>query len=294
MKKQRRRLDPNTVVLLKQIGIGLLALSVVALLITAIWHGTRLAGVTINKIVVEGGETVDHGVVTAVAEDALNGEYLGLIPKRFAWLYPKTALIEALDQLDRVHNVVVERVSGTEINIAFDEYVPRALWCASVQGDKCLFLDKEGYAFAEAPTLSGGSFVRFVISGTEPQLDTVVASGTSAQPFETSLTLVTLLADQSWHVSHVELDQVGDAFLKVVDGGEFKVSLNDDPTKTVENLLVVLASEEFAHLAPGNFQYIDLRFGNKVFVNEEIAAPEEEAAIDSDVGTSSKSEDLLR
>jgi hypothetical protein len=35
-----------------------------------------------------------------------------------------------------------------------------------------------------------------------------------------------------------------------------------------QNLKTILASEEFAHIAPGEFQYIDLRFGDKVFVRE--------------------------
>jgi hypothetical protein len=30
-------------------------------------------------------------------------------------------------------------------------------------------------------------------------------------------------------------------------------------------------SEEYRHLKPGNFQYVDVRFDTKVFVNEHIA-----------------------
>ena len=53
-------------------------------------------------------------------------------------------------------------------------------------------------------------------------------------------------------------------------------------TDVVENLLVVLASPEFSHLNPGNFSYIDLRFGEKVFVNEIGEVPETETATSSD------------
>ena len=41
------------------------------------------------------------------------------------------------------------------------------------------------------------------------------------------------------------------------------------PEETVANLRSILASDEFNDLQPGSFQYIDLRFGNKVFVNKE-------------------------
>ena len=41
------------------------------------------------------------------------------------------------------------------------------------------------------------------------------------------------------------------------------------PEQTVANLETVLTAPAFTDLSPGNFSYIDLRFGNKVFVNEE-------------------------
>jgi hypothetical protein len=44
----------------------------------------------------------------------------------------------------------------------------------------------------------------------------------------------------------------------------------------INNLMAVISSPDFSHLKPGNFQYIDLRYGNKVFVNEEeVVVPEE-------------------
>jgi len=72
----------------------------------------------------------------------------------------------------------------------------------------------------------------------------------------------------------------------VVGGGEFKVTLTQEPEQTVENLLVVLTSEEFQGIEPGSFQYIDLRFGNKVFVNEELATPNED--VTSEISTTTE------
>jgi hypothetical protein len=274
MKTRRKRLDPNTVVLLKQIGIGAVAIGCVALLITAIWYGTRVSKLTISTVEVSGGETIQLEVVEQLVQATLDGEYLGLVPRRFAWLYPKTEILTAVQQINRIHNIKIERVDGNQLSIGFDEYVPAALWCLSVEQSDCLFLDQSGYAFADAPQLSGGALLRFVTIGREA---VVGQSMVEAEGLEVLQRLVALLAEQGWFVSHVELDQVGDAFLKIVSGGELKVAVGVAPEVTVENLLVVLASPEFVHLKPGNFQYIDLRFGNKVFVNEEEpVSPEEE------------------
>ena len=62
----------------------------------------------------------------------------------------------------------------------------------------------------------------------------------------------------------------------IAGGGRIITSLLESYESTVENLATILQSEEFTHLEPGNFQYIDLRFGSKVFVNEEL--PELETA----------------
>ena len=273
MKSRRVLFDSNKLVLIKQIGKGFLVLCVVALVLTALWHGTRIQALTLVSVSIEGGETIKHNEIETKVKKGLEGEYLGFIPRRFAWFYPQTGIIKDLKTISRIHNISLVRGSGTELRVTFVEYSPHALWCVLIEQSDCLFLDQAGYSFGQAPQLTGGSFLRFIKTGEKPALGVSFVDPDSM----TNITvLVKLLAEPNWFVSHVELDQVNDIFLKLVDGGELKVLMTDSPASVVDNLLVLLASEEFSHLKPGNFQYIDLRFGNKVFVNEE---EEEENAI---------------
>jgi len=273
--RRNRRLNPDTFALLKHIFTGILVLAGVALLIVAVWYGTRVESLTITNVEVRGGETIQHSKVETTVKDMLDGTYLGLVPRRFAWFYPESDIRTSIESIDRIHNIYVNRVSGTELSVTFDEYTPQALWCMSDTSEDCFFLDDTGYAFGHAPNLSGGSFIRFIQIG---QPATLHDSITSHDSFKAIMMLTELLTQQNWFVSHVELGQDGDAFLQLVGGGEFKVTLTQSPEKTVENLFIVLGSDEFKHITPGNFQYIDLRYGNKVFVNEELAVPEEETA----------------
>jgi hypothetical protein len=107
--------------------------------------------------------------------------------------------------------------------------------------------------------------LRFVSIGKDPA-DHVQAFDEGH--YRTIHELTKLFAEAKWFVSKAEVDAAGDAFLTIVDGGEFKVSLKQPAAETVSNLLTVLGSENFAHIKPGNFEYVDLRFGSKVFVNE--------------------------
>jgi hypothetical protein len=99
---------------------------------------------------------------------------------------------------------------------------------------------------------------------------------TSPEDYTLLNQLTDMLLENGWFVSHVEIDKVRDVFLHIVGGGEFKATLTQDPEITVSNLNVVLTSEEFKDVQPGGFQYIDLRFGNKVFVNENLPTEDEE------------------
>ncbi|MCA9363194.1 hypothetical protein KC851_02650 [Candidatus Kaiserbacteria bacterium] len=275
MSSRRQKIRPETKVLLKQIGIGALVFGLLALFITGVWHGTRLPAVTIDEINVYGGETIKHRVIEEIVAAELSGDYLGLIPKRFTWTYPESRIIDSVSAIDRVHSVEVSQTKRA-LSVSFDEYVPYALWCdGDLSSEKCLFLDETGLAFSKAPVLSGGTYLRFVTSGEQMEVGKLVLP---FDIFSMVNELVELLAANDWYVSRVELDNVGDAFLTIVGGGELKVTIANPPEEIVDNLRAILASPEFSHLAPGNFQYIDLRFGSKVYINEEPAVPEIETA----------------
>ncbi len=272
MKKQRRkkRLDPNTVLLIRQIVGGLLVLMLLGIIIFSIWYGTRLQAVTVTSVTVSGGQTISHEVIEKIARQKLEGSYIGLIPRQFSFLYPKSEIISDVSALERIKSVSVDRTSLTAIQVTFEEFIPEALWCKR-ESEKCVFLDQTGYAFAVAPNLSGGSFLRLGKLGVEPVTD---VQAFSADRYEQLKDLIRILEDNNWFIASVEVDVANDAYLTLTEGGELKVTLEDEPEQIVENLFTVLNSQEFSGLEVGNFEYIDLRFGNKVFVNELEPEPE--------------------
>jgi hypothetical protein len=281
MMKRRRfqKLNPNTLVMLKQVAWGFLAIGGVLLILTAIWYGTRLQALTLSEVKVYGGQTISHERVSRVASRQLEGEYIGFIPRAFAWLYPQQEIADELAIIERIHSIEVDRTNGSTLHITFQEYVPAALWCKTLLAIECVFIDKSGFAYGTSPNLAGGSLLRFIHTSKTPEVD---ARLTSAEDFGLLNELTDMLLKNGWFVSHIEIDKERDAFLHIVDGGEFKVTLTQDPQVTVNNLNVVLTSDEFTDIQPGGFQYIDLRFGNKVFVNEtpveELVEPGENMA----------------
>ena len=265
-KKRRQSLNPASILIIKQSLLGLAIFSVVALLITGVWYGTRLSFVTISTITVTGGETINPQFVEAQAAEALSGTYLGLIPKRFSWWFPETAVYAAVGQVARIKDVTVTKVSGQELQITYDEYKPAALWCGEGEtADACLFLDGTGYAFGAAPNLTGESVIRYQSLGKEV---TVGVRPFSEADFAATRHFTDLLAAAGWFVTHIEIDSARDVFYTLGPSGEIKANLSQSPDFLLTQLTTLRQSPEFSHLAPGAFQYIDVRFSPKLFVNE--------------------------
>jgi len=262
---------PETKQLLKNISIGLVVFLFIGLVLYGVWHGTRANAVTIDQVVITGGETISHEAVASDVSVLLEGEYAGFIPRRFAWTYPENEIMAKLLEVDRVKDPVINR-DGKQLLVTLAEYEPVALWCDNDNRENCVFLDNDGYGFAEAPQLAGGAFTRFVQIGKPASTS---AMFTARPDFLLLRELESLLVQAGWPVATIELDQARDVFVYLAAGGELKVSLLLTPTETIDNLQTVLSTDEYQHIEPGNFEYIDLRFGNKVFVSE-FGAPAEE------------------
>jgi hypothetical protein len=282
IKKRKKYLDPGTIILIKQILLGLFIFSCVAIIITIIWYATRISALTIQTVSVTGGITIKKEEVKSRVEERLTGTYFRLVPKRFAYFFPEEDIYKYINEIERIKDVKVERVSGTELQISFDEYMPDNLWCDLNSQANCYFLDGKGYSFARAPELLGESLVRYYASEKNAELS---VSPFSKEDYEATKKFSDRLAEVGWFVTKVEINSTRDAFYTLIQGSEIKTTLTEGEEKPFGNLEAIFKSDEFSHLKPGNFQYIDLRFGTRVFVNEEPKIAIDESASSSATST---------
>lgn len=245
-------------------GVCVLLLCVVC--IVAVWYITHIERFQVNSVEVVGGTTISHDRIRTSVEAVLSGAYLRLIPRKFIPTYPHAEIEETLKTIPRIKNIHVEHVSGKKLVVAFDEYVPSALWCSAENSKECLFIDTEGFAFGVAPALEGNAFIRFIDDVKKPELNAHMGESAFLKSATTLAELMRTRLDL--YVTHIEKKSEFDTLYTIVGGGVIKTSQKDAPEKIFENLETILASKEFVHIAPGDFEYIDLRFGDKVFVRE--------------------------
>lgn len=267
--KNRRARGSSLNFLSGQLLVGIFLLLFLALSGAFVWYGSRLNSLTIADVKVEGGETIDHNTVRQIAEEEIVGEYYRLVPRRFVWTYPEEKIMERIKSLPRVSGVVLDASESGVLHIYLKEYEPFALWCAGGDNgtvkEPCIFIDNEGQAFAAAPPLTGTALLRYRNNDT-PSVGEKPFGPTFLK--ETHRFAAEVGERFNFHVGVVEWIGQEDVSYYVRGGGILKTTLRQPVNDTLDNLNVILASKEFQHLGPGDFAYIDLRFGDKVFVNE--------------------------
>ncbi len=232
-----------------------------------IFYAVRLPFVTISGVIVEKTDTVSKDDIMTRTDTFLRGSYFGFIPHRFSFLLPLGKIRANLLEIPRVANVTFRTENDTLI-VTVVEQLPDMLWCASAEATStCFYVEKNGRAYEKAPELAGSTLMRFVVSGMFPKAGDALLND-RARSLLVSMAKI-IEERHGFHVSRIEYTQDNDAVLYLSGGGKLLLSTDGNLEETYANLASVLGSDEYSTLTPGNFEYIDLRFGSKVFVQKE-------------------------
>jgi len=245
---------------------------VIALVIAGLAWGSGDSHVVVQNIVVKGNDVVHSDDIESLVREHISGKYFYLFHKDNIALFPKSQIEQSLySAFPHIYNVDIYRDSFTEVSIEISERQPDALWCSPVkeviEGEEgnfkreCYFIDNTGFVFAKAPYFSGHVFFEWHIpnDGDEPigshLLDKKMFSELMA--FKNSLTELGLKPI----MIRAEEESQGDYILTMEDGVEIFFNEEQETSVLLDNLDSVLTA------LPENkeFEYIDLRFGNKVF-----------------------------
>lgn len=229
---------------------------------TLIW-GLWQNSVRISRIDIYGADAS----LTAYARNAMQGSYLGIIPRDSIFFFPESRIRANIltDHLD-VAAVSIFRNGLTGISIKTDDRAPIARWCglAPTPGvdEYCYVFDASGYIFAAvaSSTQTINSFTLYA-----------PLSGGTLEPLRATIS-------QSERLPHAfdfarQLDTLGSPVAQVVMRGDEV----DDFLKSGTRITYILGHENDAftalisardnlNLADGSIEYVDLRFDGKVYL----------------------------
>lgn len=250
-----------------------IALSVLfALLLSAAVYGLWQSPVRVSRVDVYGLDAS----LAAYAREALQGAYLGIIPRDSIFFFPESRIRASIlaDHPD-IAAVSISRESFSVISIRPHQRVPLARWCglAPTGGgveEYCYVFDASGYVFAAADAsapplnsftlyapLEGGAQEPPAVSEVEPLRATIARIERIPALFDFARELGT----RGSAVSHIVLrgDEVDD-YLE--SGTRITYVLGREQ----EAFTALVSARDSLDLSDGSLDYVDLRFDGKVYI----------------------------
>ena len=252
-----------------------LALVFCFVLIGAIVYGVSELSYTpkllINNVSVVGAKEVPPKLVRTYVETKLNDGTNPILSRQNIFLYSR-ALIEQniIKYFPRIKEASISRESmlAQVLTVTIEERQPFALWCS----EKCYLMDEGGFIFALAPPPAGGlsqnKYMKFS-GGLSAQAGLSAASSPIAQTFlpknfSSVLELIKLLRQAGFAPKGATADDGMDFSVPFDEGFVLRASFGVDANELVRNLQLALSSDPLRGKV-NKVEYIDLRFGNRVY-----------------------------
>lgn len=249
-RRRNQRIYTSLVCLLAGIGmIGILGAA------------THIQQLAVSEVTVSGARQLVPEALTSAVKSRLSSEHFELFSRANMFLYPKRTIeAELAQEFPRIKTVHVARESllASALVVAVEERAPYATWCKE---SSCFVLDSRGFVFAEKTEAPEREYIFYGgLAATKSPIGQVFLEGR----LHGVITLLDLLKNAGFPPQSFTVTNDTDFAITLVSGqkllGSFKQS-NDD---FLRNLTTVLEAESLQ----GKFetlQYIDLRFGNRVY-----------------------------
>ncbi len=268
IKKKKRK------IVHKKIIIGLV---IFILLITGLAFFSNWKEVEIQEITVEGNKIIEKEDIKLIINEELKGKYLFLFSKKNFIIYPKNKIEKKLkNNFKRIKEIQINDKDIKNLIISINEYEGAYIWCGekileNFINQECYFLDKFGYIFDEAPYFSGEVYFKFYgnISSEE-----IIGSYFLPEYFSKIIFLKDSINKINLKTSsfYLEDQEEGIIYLSSQKQPPFSpkilFKINSDYYKLIDNLHSIITTEPLESNLKNKFndlEYLDLRFGNKVF-----------------------------
>ncbi|MFA7193927.1 MAG: hypothetical protein WC087_03355 [Candidatus Paceibacterota bacterium] len=276
----------------------ILAIFIFAVLILGLIYITNASFLRIQQIVVNETEHANRVEVEDLIKTQLEGRYLGLFAKSNALIFSRSKISRAIkNNYSSIEKVDVDLKGLSTIDVELTEYISTALWCDvpvtpsnvslyegsesadseeaqsikssaipqvlnSFNNANCYFVNEDGVVFAKTEYDKSSEVIKtfgFI------EVDPLKQSYANKKTFHNLIEFVKLLrrlnitADEIWTNDGEVYAIVTKERVKIYIDGE------GDILEIFDNLETVIKRDAINQAQFANIDYIDLRFGNRVF-----------------------------
>jgi cell division septal protein FtsQ len=216
--------------------------------------------VKISDIYINDTTFVNKGDIEKIAREEFDKKTLIFLGNDNVVFLPKRNITERVKNLNSaIKNVSVKISSLHAISVNVEEYNPVALWCNDTD---CYYLNENGLVFNKASSDYDQNLTKFndFLKG-----DPMGQVYTNAETFKKLTILVSLVAKVPMKVISLDTEDGLTFNLHTDVGTRLLYEANNNPEDVASNLNTVLEKDAINRAQLNNIDYIDLRFGNKVY-----------------------------
>lgn len=213
----------------------------------------------VKNFKVSGTETVSSESIKNIASNFVSGSNFFIIPKSNILFLNKQKLAAALmSQLGRLQKVDVNKQFLSEsVDLKVVERKGDFLWC-SPEGE-CFFMTQDGLVFEKAVDTSGKIIFRGILEG-----DPLMKNFVTPTKMQNYSKMVEVLKSARFEVSAINIESSDKGVAKSSAGDIFFNPEETDLSLVGQNV-ILLINDVKSKNPSAEFNYIDARFGNKVF-----------------------------
>ena len=240
----------------------------------------RMDAFTVRQVAIVGSTRVGDGELSAMADQDATGTWMYLIPRRNIFLYPTAHVATDIQAAyPQFSNVVVKRSGLSTIKIYVTERQPRALWCdgtapSETSASVCYLLDQTGYIYSTntgSTSVQSDAYLRFY-GGVEDMSAPIGNVLVSSSSFNEISLLAERMRQAGLVPESVLIRNPNEFSVHIAHNGNIIFSNTKPIQDEFENLKSALKSDAFKATSSNStstvrrpFEYIDTRFGNKIF-----------------------------
>jgi cell division septal protein FtsQ len=219
---------------------------------------SKIEKINIKEINIKNTNTVDPKNIKEIVKTNLDGNYFWrFYSKKNILIYPKQRIKEKiLSEYSEIKEIDLNLDLPNTLNVDVLEYKPYALWCKT----DCYLIDKTGYLFKK--TKDKQDFFEYQTSLPSETENTLRSRVFKEKKFDEIDSFVKLI--EGSNLNPTKLVSEDNKKYELYFNESSKIIFNDEQNirELMDNFQAVLNIEDFYI---NNIEYIDLRFGNKVF-----------------------------
>lgn len=249
----------------KRVLIALAVLVFAGAMVWGVSFISYLPRFSIFSITVSGAKEISPQLIADYAQTILHDGSYHFLSRSNIFFYPRTQIENAIVvDFPRIKSAHVSRnaLLSTEMKIKVQEREAYALWCHSAQ---CYTMDEGGFMFAlEEAGASSTPFTHYVFEGGIAESSEPIGQTFIKAHLPGLLTLLKVLGQAGFTPQGAVVESDQDFSVPLGEGFILKASFGEDADALTKNLQLVLSSDVLMGKEK-EIEYVDLRFGNRVY-----------------------------